>query len=95
MKKHLLVKIAEKNHAQAKGSIESFTNNQKADDLITDLDNYPHAYVLACLMDRQITAERAWIIPYQIFKEIGYIKGIFLFLKTYTAFCIKCMQPIA
>lgn len=40
-------------------------------ELVSDLENYPHAFVLACIMDRQITAERAWSIPYQIKQIIG------------------------
>lgn len=39
--------------------------------LVCDLANYPHAYVLACTMDRQITAERAWSIPYLIKNILG------------------------
>lgn len=35
-------------------------------DFLNDIENIPHAYVLACLMDRQIRAERAWAIPYKI-----------------------------
>jgi len=27
---------------------------------------YPHLFVLCCLMDRQINAEKAWHIPYEI-----------------------------
>jgi len=48
-----------------------FTKNSEADDLLNNLKEYPHAFVLACLMDRQIKAEKAWLIPYEISKEIG------------------------
>lgn len=42
-----------------------------ANAILNDLKIYPHAYVLACLMDRQIKAERAWIIPYEIYKDFN------------------------
>lgn len=48
-----------------------FTGNSNADDLLNDLQKFPHAFVLACIVDRQMKAERAWLIPYQISMEIG------------------------
>lgn len=48
-----------------------FASVPEADDLLNNLKEYPHAFVLACVMDRQIKAERAWLIPYEISKEIG------------------------
>ncbi|GAI25856.1 unnamed protein product, partial [marine sediment metagenome] len=48
-----------------------FTGNNQADTLLNNLEEYPHAYVLACIMDRQIKAERAWLIPYEISQEVG------------------------
>ena len=40
-------------------------------ELVNDIDDHPHAFVLACLMDRQVKAERAWSIPHHIRDEIG------------------------
>lgn len=57
-----------------------FTGNLKADDLLNDIDHFPHAFVLACIMDRQIKAEKDWLIPYKISEKI---KG-FEFFKAST-----------
>ena len=48
-----------------------FTEDVKANALVTNLERYPHAYVIACIMDRQIKAERAWEIPYRIRERVG------------------------
>ena len=48
-----------------------FTENPEADNLLNDLNEFPHAFVLACVMDRQVKAERAWLIPHEISKELG------------------------
>lgn len=42
----------------------TFTGEPPADALVSNLEDYPHAFVLACIMDRQIQATRAWLIPY-------------------------------
>ena len=46
------------------------TGNLHANALINDLTNYPHAFVLGCIMDRQIQAERAFLIPYEVSKAM-------------------------
>jgi len=51
-----------------------FTKVAEADDLLNNLDDYPHAFVLACIMDRQIKAEKAWLIPYKISLLVGSFK---------------------
>jgi endonuclease III len=49
----------------------AFAGVPAADALISDLDHHPHAFVLACVMDRQVRAERAWLIPYRVSKTLG------------------------
>ncbi len=58
----------------------AFTKQSEPDAFLNDLVNYPHAYVLACVMDRQIKAERAWLIPFRIAEVIG-SKSFDAFLK--------------
>lgn len=39
--------------------------------LVNDLGQNPHAFVLACIMNRQIDAKMAWAIPYALSQRIG------------------------
>jgi|SRR3989344_513404 len=56
---------------KASKKFNEFTGDKNADILLNNLDEYPHAFVLSCIMDRQIPAERAWKIPYLVSLEIG------------------------
>ena len=48
-----------------------FYGGEEADIFLNDLENYPHAFVLGALMDKQIQADRAWAIPFKVYKEFG------------------------
>ncbi len=43
----------------------------EANELLNDLGHHPHAFVLACLVDRQDAAERAWTLPYRLGERAG------------------------
>jgi endonuclease III len=42
--------------------------------MLSDLNHFPHHFVLACLMDRHLGAERAWSIPYRVGLHLGGFK---------------------
>ncbi|WP_308621537.1 hypothetical protein [uncultured Desulfovibrio sp.] len=48
-----------------------FSSNEEINKFLDNIQEYSHAYVLACLMDRQIKAEKAWEIPYKIKQLLG------------------------
>ena len=56
---------------RAPKQLNQITKVPKADALLNDLDAHPHAFVLACIMDRQVKTEKAWLIPYRISEKIG------------------------
>lgn len=67
--KKLLIEKSQKLFDENKANVH-FTKDEEQNKFLNDLEKYPHAFVLACLMDKQIKAERAWAIPYKIYKEI-------------------------
>lgn len=66
-------KLIEKGRAilDGKRAFVEFTGDRAADELVNDLKHHPHAYLIACIMDRQIKAERAWRIPYELSHRLG------------------------
>ena len=48
-----------------------FTGNSKADSLLNNIKEYPHFFALGCVMDSQIKADKAWLIPYKVSEEIN------------------------
>jgi len=71
MKSNKIIEISKKRFENSKDQIVNFVDNEKANTLLNDLENYPHAFVLACLMDRQIKSEKAWMIPFYIYEILG------------------------
>jgi hypothetical protein len=48
-----------------------FTKDAAADRLLNDIEGHPHAFVLGCVMDRQISASKAWHIPQYFAMSLG------------------------
>lgn len=71
MKEHQLVTLGKEWFSQTKSKSVYFLENKEINSFLNDLENFPQAYVLACVMDRQITAERAWTIPWIIKEDLN------------------------
>lgn len=71
--KHIRDRLVEHGEAlfNAPKQLIQFTKVPEADILLNDLSHHPHAFVLACVMDRQIRAEKAWLISYKISEKLG------------------------
>lgn len=52
-------------------AVNFHTGIAKAEELLNNIDRFPHIYVLGCVMDRQIKTGRAWSIPYRIGEKLG------------------------
>lgn len=51
--------------------LTAFTGDESADTLLNDIENYSHAFVIACLMNRQWQAEKCWLVPYRFQERFG------------------------
>lgn len=49
----------------------TLSNDKEVNKYLTDLENYPHLFVLFCIMQRTINAQRAAKIPYLVATELG------------------------
>jgi len=47
------------------------TRGSEEHKLITDIEKHPHAFVIGCVLDRNIPAEKAWAAPYKLKQRIG------------------------
>ena len=70
--KPLIVRIGEERfYSLNNEQIVHFLDEEEINVFLNNLDKYPHAFILACLMDKQIKAETAWKIPYKIYEILG------------------------
>lgn len=70
--KPLIVRIGEERfYSLENKQIVHFVDDEEENIFLNDLANIPHAFILACLMDKQMKAEIAWQIPYKIYKLLG------------------------
>lgn len=70
-KEPLLVRIGRERFEHPSENSVHLVDDPEANAFLNDLEHFPHAYVLACCMDRQTKAEQAWMIPIKIRDIIG------------------------
>ena len=66
-----LIEIGQKYLENEDFSLNPLSDNKEANDLLCNLEYFPHAFVLGCLMDFQIKAKKAWLIPYTVFRKLN------------------------
>lgn len=72
MKKHILVTKGEEYfNSFHRDGLVFIPNDLEANEMVVDIDHYPHAFVLSCCMDRQMNAEKAWSVPVRIMELLG------------------------
>lgn len=73
MNEHWLVTYSKKAYDEMKNdpSRMVLSGIPEYDSLLCDLEEHPHAFVLACCMDRQAKSERVWSIPCFIMQQSG------------------------
>ena len=67
----LLVKIGKEKFKDAAGNSVHLVDDPVENAFLNDLENYPHAFLLACFMDRQTKSERAWELPIRVKNILG------------------------
>ena len=79
---HVLVRIGRDRFKKTRDKNVHLVDDPEANAFLNDLEHYPHAFVLACCMDRQTKAERAWMIPVKVKKAFGTFEMIDLASKS-------------
>lgn len=61
-----LIELSEDAFAKSRKNGPNFNVSPEASKLLTDLEKYPHLFLLACISNRRIPAEKAWNVPYNL-----------------------------
>ncbi len=72
-----LLEIAKEDYKNKDGT-SHLVDDEDQNIFLNNMKDFPHAFVLGCVMDKQIKAERAWTIPYKVYQELGNFEIEFL-----------------
>ena len=65
-----LIRISEEYFNKNRRQGVHFIDNKEGNAYLNNIEEYPHLFVFACIMDKQMKAEKAWEIPIKIGKYI-------------------------
>ena len=71
MKEHILVTLAKRQFLNAERETVHLVDEPEINAFLNNIEQYPHAYVLGCLMDCQMKSEKAFAIPWLVKESIG------------------------
>lgn len=68
---HILVTLARQQFMNTERETVHLVDNPEINAFLNDIEHYPHAYVLGCLMDCQMKSEKAFSIPWIVKELVG------------------------
>ncbi|MCL1940898.1 MAG: hypothetical protein FWG09_03070 [Synergistaceae bacterium] len=85
---HSLVEMAKKmHHYKSYITTPIINDDPAANAFIKDIAKYPHAFLIACLMDPQGKNNKAWSLPYKMSLTLGYFDIKKLYRTSLKKFC--------
>jgi len=66
-----LIEDAKRKLVAPRVALDFETGIPEAEEMLNDIEHHSHIFVLACVMDKQIRAGRAWAIPYLVGRKLG------------------------
>jgi hypothetical protein len=71
MNEHILVTLARQRFMNTERETVQLVDDPEINAFLNDIEHYPHAYVLGCLMDCQMKSEKAFSIPWIVKELVG------------------------
>jgi hypothetical protein len=71
MKEHIFVTVAKQRFINTERETAQLVDDLEINTFLNDIEQYPHAYVLGCLMDCQMKSEKAFAIPWLAKKSVS------------------------
>jgi endonuclease III len=70
-----------------------YAHQNEADELLNNIEEYPQAFLIACICDRQYPAEKVWEIPYRLKERLGDFSFENLSAKSKEEFILLMQNP--
>lgn len=71
MSRERILRLLLSQSVEPAGEVRGLDISRPAADLINDIEGTPHAFLFACLADRQVSSNMAWGLPWHLRQRVG------------------------